>query len=399
MYLPRPILSSVLIGGWILLGFCGDVAAETTVADRTAPRWSSRLRRPSEVVKPAVKLTGGTEKFIAAEDDPLMLDPPNAEFDDIQLEPMPMGDSIPRESAFPDDCHSCHPTYTDYEDCGPCGEPHYGAALWFSRINWRHRLRNFSLFAGVHGFKGPVDQGHNGNFGFHEGINYGAPLGDPWGMGYQLGIRGVHSNFSGDNVGEARCDDRDQVFFTGGLFHRAVCGGLQWGIAFDLLRDSYYEKSDLNQIRVEVSMVGTGCREIGFWGAFGTKNDEIDACDDEQLVTTFKQTDLYAFFYRRHFSGGGEGRFWVGFTGQRDTLFGGDIRVPLGSSWALQNSFNYLIPEEDRGAEGLGEESWSVSLQLVWYPGRSARCVRDNPSHPLFGVADNSVFMVDFQQH
>jgi hypothetical protein len=106
---------------------------------------------------------------------------------------------------------------------------------------------------------------------------------------------------------------------------------------------------------------------------------------------------MFAFFFRHYFSGGGEGRTWTGFTGNADALLGADIRVPLGTSWALENSINYLIPKESRGASGQPQESWGVSIQLVWYPGRQASCVRNDPFFPVLGVADNSSFMADLE--
>ena len=138
---------------------------------------------------------------------------------------------------------------------------------WIRSAPWGYWLRNFEFFFGAHGFKGPFDLGRNGNFGFHEGINFGAPLGDPWGVGYQLGVQGVHSNFSGDRVWAIREGDRNQVFFTGGIFRRARRQGWQWGVVFDLLRDSYYEKATLGQIRTETSWVTGYGWDIGFWGS------------------------------------------------------------------------------------------------------------------------------------
>ena len=160
------------------------------------------------------------------------------------------------------------------------------------------------------------------------------------------------------------------------------------------MHDSYIEKANLKQIRSEISLVRAGDREIGFWGAFGTGGDEV-LFGLDQVPMTLEPTDLYVFFVRHYFSGGGEGRLWSGASGDGDALFGGDIRVPLGTSWALENSAGYLLPKQGRGSGGQQEESWGVSIQLVWYPGRASRCVRNNPSHPLFNVADNSVFMVD----
>jgi len=239
----------------------------------------------------------------------------------------------------------------------------------------------------------------NGNFGFHEGINFGGPLGGPFSLGYQLGVQAAHSNFSGDAV---ESNGRDQVFFTGGIFHRAVCGGLQSGVVFDMLHDSYHGTANLKQIRTESALVFSGCREIGFWGAFGVGDDmftlDLDAYSfdvQEGRVLPIGPSDTYSIFYRRHFSGGGQGRIWTGLSGEGNALVGADCTVPLGTSWALENSFTYRIPKEGHAAGGQQDETWSVAIHLVWYPGREARCVLNDPFYPLFTVADNSQFLLD----
>lgn len=66
--------------------------------------------------------------------------------------------------------------------CDMCTEEEVVGPLWWvGHPRYRGMLRDLTVFGGVHGFKGPLDQGRNGNFGFHEGVNLGGPLGDPWG--------------------------------------------------------------------------------------------------------------------------------------------------------------------------------------------------------------------------
>ena len=77
--------------------------------------------------------------------------------------------------------------------------------------------RDLQVFGGIDGFKGPLDQGRNGNFGVHEGFNFGAPLGI-FDWGWQIGAEATESNFSGDNVVDPRSADRNQFFVTGGIF-------------------------------------------------------------------------------------------------------------------------------------------------------------------------------------
>jgi hypothetical protein len=263
--------------------------------------------------------------------------------------------------------------------CGQC----YGGGYWGFRAlchDWWRRhcwwVRNLSLVAGV---------------------NWGAPLVGPLGIGYQLGLQVAHSNFSGDRASSSLATaDRNQFFFTGGVFRRRPAGGLQWGVVFDLLEDHYHGTASIRQIRSETSLVFSGCREIGYSGAYGINNDVFTYENVQRRLTEpFEATDTCSLFYRRHFSGGGQGRLWTGVSGEGDALIGADCTVPLGTSWALENNFVYLIPKEGHGNQGQQEETWSVSFQLVWYPGREAACVLSSPFHPLLSVADNSQFLLN----
>ena len=282
-------------------------------------------------------------------------------------------------------------------DCGNCGEctscydcGAFGAAL-------AHVVMNLNYFGGVHGFKGATDLGRNGNFGFNYGMNWGSPLGDPWGLGYQLGVGVVHSNFTGDQVIDLFSGDhRDQVFFTSGVFRRAMCGGLQWGVVYDLMRDSYRDNATTGQIRTEISFARPGCRDFGFYGVFGANNDRMTLPLVNQVITEVEVAplDVYALFYRRYFTGGGIGRVWAGFTNEGDGVFGADATIPLGTSWALENSFTYLAPQ-DEGAIRQERESWGVFIRLVWYPGRQATCEINDPYTPLMPVANNTNMLID----
>jgi hypothetical protein len=276
-----------------------------------------------------------------------------------------------------------------YDECGDCYDgccPGLGVGVT------GYILRHASLFAGVHGFKGPVDQGRNGNFGIHEGFNFGAALGGGIDWGYQLGFAAVQSNFSGDQTAGSRRGDRDQYFFTAGLFKRAQCWGLQWGVVYDVQHDRYYDNAVLEQIRQETSLVLPNGNEIGYFGMYGLDGDTYSQAAANGL--RFDPTDMYAVFIRRHFELGGEGRIWGGVSGWGDGIFGADLRMPLGKSWAIENRLAYLVPKEGRGADGQLHESWGLAIQLVWYPGRNAACEGQNCYRPMLNVADNSTFMV-----
>jgi hypothetical protein len=250
--------------------------------------------------------------------------------------------------------------------------------------------RDLALLAGVQGFKGPVDRGQNGNFGFHEGLNIGGLVKPLCALGYQVGGQFVHSNYHGDSVVGETEDTRSQFFFTAGLFRRAICGcGLQGGVVFDMLHDDYYVDMELSQLRGELSFVGPTLREFGFMFT-ASLEDDTDS-DRQGFLEIWEPIDQYAFFYRRTFDCGGSYRFWAGFSGEGEGLLGGDAQLPINDAWALTAGFNYLVPEGG-GRRDFLEESWNVGINLVWYPGCQARCI--GIARPLFNVADNGSLMV-----
>jgi hypothetical protein len=108
-------------------------------------------------------------------------------------------------------------------------------------------------------------------------------------------------------------------------------------------------------------------------------------------------TDLFAFFYRSRTETGAVWRLWGGFTGDSDGTLGGDLTVPLSRNWALENRVHLLIPSQSSEEDDQAEESWGITINLVWYPGRCIDDAHNNPYRPLLGVADNSIFMVDLK--
>src|SRR5262249_18385535 len=96
--------------------------------------------------------------------------------------------------------------------------------------------QNLSVFGGFQAFNGPVDQGRNGNFGIHEGINWGSSLWPARGTGYQTGGQIAQSTFSGNDVFSRSAASRVQYFLTAGVFRRASAATpWQWGVGYDYL--------------------------------------------------------------------------------------------------------------------------------------------------------------------
>jgi hypothetical protein len=259
-------------------------------------------------------------------------------------------------------------------------------------------LDNVELFAGTQAFSGPLNLGETGSFGFQYGLNWAMPVpclpSQP--IGFQIGYRGVSSNYSGASFTE---DSRNQSFITAGLFRR-VDWGLQGGVVIDVLSDKwYYDDLSLTQLRGELSWVFPQCHELGAFITSGTKTNRMASVrwnNDAQRTTIeeYEPTDLVAFFYRRRFDavGGGYGRAYGGFTGNGGGLVGADFDLPLTENWALRTNFNYLIPKDGNNRVAYLDESWNVGLSVVWYPGRR-KAVGNDYFRPLFDVADNGVFI------
>jgi hypothetical protein len=319
---------------------------------------------------------------------------------EMQLEPRPTERAI----AGPGGCARCDTSGGECNACDACGGPgcnnpnscDFGYEIFNGNCGWW--TRNLTLSAGAEGFKGPLDLGANGDFGLNEGLGFSGPLGDPWNIGYQIGVNFLQSNFArpetvvvDDQTFQAA--DRHQTFITGGLFRRALCGGLQGGVAYDYFHDSYYVQYDLQQIRSEIGWVFPCC-EVGYYGAYG-----VSTARPHNFSGELTATDMFTLYVRHAFENGGEGRIWGGATGNGDGILGAELWVPLGRGFALENRVNFLIPNSTptsiRDNPGQQRESWGLMIQLVWYPGQSALCQQRNLYRPLFSTADDSLFMVD----
>lgn len=329
-------------------------------------------------------------------------------FQEGPYEEIPGGAHIPYEEhigepwhGHPGGCHDC-----GQDGCSTCGPGYgygygyhgcHGVCGFFSSIfdvlDFGHGhlyTQNWSVFAGAHGFKSPVDIGQNGNFGFDLGTNISNPFWAELGIGYQVGWRWARSNFEGENV-NGPGDDRNQHYITAGFFKRAQGCGWQGGAVYDWLSDDYYIDVSLSQLRTELSWVEPTGGEFGFAGTFGLGEDGLD-----NSTLTFQPMDQYLLFLRKRFHNGGEGRIFGGFTGESNGLFGAEARLPISCSLALESDFIYMSADEDRGnGTTRDEEAWSTTINLVWYPAGTATITNCNPFRSLFGVANSTRFIVD----
>lgn len=272
------------------------------------------------------------------------------------------------------------------------------------RVQWCR----FEFFAGVQGFKGPLNfantntatpasRSGSGSFGFYQGFNEGRSLKRwlGWDLAAQLGVRATQSNLSGSEFTEEK---RQQVFVTGGLFRR-VDYGLQYGFVIDYLNDDWWFQSDLTQIRGELSWKTEGCDVFGLQFMAGLGSDSsstiVRQADGTSLASTidFEPTDQYRLFYRRLLKHSGQWEAFAGWTDNDDGLLGASLSMPLRQKLVLATGATFLIPREGDSSGGHQEEGWNISLGLVYRPGGPKGCGRY--CRPLFDVADNGTFMAD----
>lgn len=292
-----------------------------------------------------------------------------------------------------------------YGDCADCGFGYNGCCP--RCLIPMPSFSNLEAFAGVQGFTGPMNRGSNGSFGFSEGLNWGAAM--PLGLAGQLGMRATQSNLDGSLITP---DDRTQMFVTGGFFRR-VDLGLQGGVVFDYMHQDWDYPLNLNQLRGELSWKFNCGHELGFWfaarGNRDTQNVSFPVVPTTQSnagtvasvrylsqATTMEATNIYAFFYRKQWANCGEGRAFGGFTDDNRGLLGMDGYVPLSGRLGLSANFLYMIPS-DKSNRQFMDESWNVSINLVWSRQGSSRG-NSNYCRPLFDVANNGNFIINGRQ-
>lgn len=259
------------------------------------------------------------------------------------------------------------------------------------------------LWAGTTGFTVPANvltTSNNstgaveGSFGFQEGINFGTRLPSVLcgQVGSQLGARFIQSHLNGSAAG---IDNRNQAFVTGGLFRR-VDYGFQGGLVVDYLHDDWIYKTDLLQLRGELSFLLSPCHELGFRFTDSQQIDDTSyrlpgaaAATDIRLTTL----NTYRGFYRFRFSerARGQAELQAGWTEDSSAILGLTLNTPLQNQVGLATSATYLLPPSHASPQ-FAAEGWNISLAIVWTPGRTFGLARDY-YRPLFDVADNGTMI------
>lgn len=246
-------------------------------------------------------------------------------------------------------------------------------------------MRNSEYFMGVQAFTGQGATANNrqetASFGYNVGFNAGLPLyritcGLVSG---QLGLRYAQSNFQ-DQFFSA--DNRNQLFFTGGIYRR-VDYGLQFGVVADVLRETWISRIELVQMRGELSYVWPAGHTFGFRFARGIQNDTDAQVPADSL-------DTYRMFYRHACAWGGHSEFFAGWSDESHTVLGADYELPLGECSVLQSGFTYLSPENRNLT--IDNEAWNIFLNISFRP--RGRGWYKFYHRPLLPVADNGSLML-----
>ncbi len=286
---------------------------------------------------------------------------------------------------------------------GGCNDS-YNFCLPIFRINWCR----FELFAGVNGFTGPANYANtaatpsefrNGSssFGFYEGFNEGRSLKPLFGLDLasQFGVRATQSSLSGTEFTD---EIRNQVFVTGGLFRR-VDFGLQYGLVVDYLNDDWWFQNDLVQLRGELSWNDGCAHEWGYQFMAGvddsTSTTSVFNAAGSRVngTVSFEPVDQHRFFFRGNTGGGGQYYGFVGGTDQSDGLLGVGLVTAAKRGFAFQAGSTYLVPNEGQRSGGNENESWNMTMGVIFRPGGRQAC---GPyCRPMFDVADNGTFLID----
>ncbi|MEQ8837606.1 MAG: hypothetical protein RID07_12440 [Lacipirellulaceae bacterium] len=265
--------------------------------------------------------------------------------------------------------------------------------------NWRDTL---SLFLGYEGSKQPQDFGVNAHFGGRTAINWGVPLVEDWGLGFQIGSAiNASSNAVQVNERVEGNSSRTQSFTTVGLFQR-LDNGLKWGVAHDFLYQRYYDDFTLSQWRGYFGYQLSQRNEVGVRMAFHEKEDEgFFGTSGVQL----RAIDQGSVYWRHTFQQGAQLGCWFGVAeGHNEPnialgdlprqngvfAYGSDVFCPITDRMALFGEANFLTPADTGTVDAF--------LGVEIFPWGGARRGRSRRFSPVQSVGGNTSMSVDLRR-
>lgn len=263
-------------------------------------------------------------------------------------------------------------------------------------------LDNFSVFTGLNGAKQPQDLGINANLGGRVAFNSGFALSRDHNLGMQVG---VGYDYSQNAVGVLKFIDdtrgREQLFTTVGFFQRRD-SGWNWGLAYDVMKENYYDNFLLTQWRGRISYQWNPNNEFGVWGTVR------DRQDDGTLAGFFpihwRTINQANFFWRHTWETGPQTMLWAGIAGSHTKnvlllpvyeptgvtpVIGAMINVPLNDWLSLYGETNLILPGDSGTVDAF--------LGFAIYPGGSAKSAPYHRFAPMLPTASSPSFAVDLQ--
>jgi hypothetical protein len=255
------------------------------------------------------------------------------------------------------------------------------------------------LFVGPDGSKQPQDLGINAHMGIRFGGDWSirlaenAPLLEA-GIGVNMSDAAVHVL---DQLGGP--SRRTQLFLTVGASQHH--GGLVWALAYDHLRQAYYDTSHLAQLRGQFGFDLSGGNEAGVFVAKSLRGADARVLD--QTVRLDPISSVNGYFRRAWAATGGDTTLWAGVAAGHHNVvwvlpdnsrsenvfvYGADVHLPLDDRFAILGAANFLTPTSTGTVDAY--------LGVAFYPWKGARTGRMH--RPVLTAANNPTFPVNMHR-
>ncbi len=264
-----------------------------------------------------------------------------------------------------------------------------------------HPLDTLTLFGGLEGSKQPQDFGVNANFGSRWAANWGIPLIADYGIGAQIGTSINYTDNAVqvfERVGAST--HRTQNFSTIGIFQRTDTW--RWGIAYDLLFESYYDQFTLGQWRGRAGYATSELNEFGVWFTVPQQNSTGNFLNVPVQLSPLAQGSCY---WQHQFLAGTRVMSWAGVaeghaqanyalgdlqkTGPQ-FVFGAEIDVPLNAYFSIYGQANFIGPADTGTVDSF--------LGVSYYPGGRAFPANRSRFAPFQALANSTMFALDLRR-
>lgn len=297
--------------------------------------------------------------------------------------------------------------------CTYAGCTHDSNRDWFSNENrglWNEERStwydNLTIFVGLEGAKQPQEFGVNAHFGGRASVNWSSQLFDESNIGIQIGTA---INYT-DNavqvlelIGEAK--GRSQSYTTIGLFERTDCG-LLWGVTWDHLHQSYYDKFDIDQFRARLGYMTDDVNEFGIRASIAASRDfgSVRNLGGDRVNVELESIAQGTAYWRHFWKTGADTMMWAGVAESHSEknlvtgggtasgaqlVFGAEINIPLNDHFALFGQGNFISPADTGTVDSF--------LGVAFYPGGTAMHARKHRYSSLHPVANSTNFAVDLR--